>query len=177
MRLAATTILVLLVFLSSPQPYAAQEVIFITRHAEQVQGPDDPPLSEAGQRRAQGLAELLRDAGITAIYVSELQRTRLTAEPLSRMLQVPVRVHPGRETEALIRRLREQHPRDRVLIVGHSNTVPLLLQALGHPETVTINQGEYDNLFLVLPRGEDPPVVVRERLSPSSESRAPGKHE
>lgn len=174
MRLAASGIFVLLLLLA-PCAGATQEVIFITRHAEQVEGGEDPPLAEAGRRRAQALADLLRGSGISVIYTSELQRTRLTAEPLARMLQIPIQVHPGRDTETLIRRVRERHAQDRILIVGHSNTVPELLRALGHAEEIRIDRNEYDNLFVLLPRPEGPPIMVRQRLTPCpTDSSEPG---
>jgi len=50
---------------------AAQSTIFIVRHAEKTGG-DDPELSEAGRARAESLATVLKDAGITAIYNSEV---------------------------------------------------------------------------------------------------------
>ena len=42
----------------------AQQVIFLVRHTEQAPDDDDPALTEAGQRRAQALAQVLKDAGI-----------------------------------------------------------------------------------------------------------------
>ena len=44
---------------------------------------DDPPLTETGQRRAGALVTVLKDAGLTAIYTSEAQRTNQTAAPLA----------------------------------------------------------------------------------------------
>jgi bisphosphoglycerate-dependent phosphoglycerate mutase len=68
----------------------AQQVIFLVRHAETVapRGTDLRPLSEAGQRRAVLLAKLLKDAGINAIYTSDLERTVKTAEPLAESLRI-----------------------------------------------------------------------------------------
>ena len=66
-------------------------------------------------------------------------------------------------TQELVARLRRVHPNDVVLIVGHSNSVPGLLEALGHPEAITIAGEEYDNLFLVVPRSDGPPSLLRLR--------------
>src|SRR5262245_18266172 len=62
----------------------AQQVVFLVRHGEQASGANgDAPLAEAGRRRARELATVLKDAGLTAIYVSDFQRTIQAAEPLA----------------------------------------------------------------------------------------------
>ena len=52
-------------------------------------------------------------------------------------------------TAALIAKVR-QHPNEVVLIVGHSNTLPAIIKALGGP-AVTIKDDEYDSMFVVVP--------------------------
>ena len=92
--------------LAAPCLTDAQHVVFLVRHAEQASGSDDPPLTEAGQRRARALVTVLKDAGLTAIYVSELQRTMQTAEPLAQAFQIEPTHLPRRDIEGLINRLR-----------------------------------------------------------------------
>ena len=70
---------------------------------------------------------------------------------------------PAAQTPDLIARLRALGPHARVLVVGHSDTVPKILGGLGSTEPVTIAPDEYDNLFIVLPRGATAPTVVRLR--------------
>lgn len=144
-------------------PLGAQEVVYVVRHVEQGRG-EDPALTEAGRRRAEALAALLGEAGITAVYATEARRTRETAEPLARALGLEIRRVPREETEALIARMAREEPRGRVLVVGHSQTVPRILAALGHGEEVSIGREEYDHLFLVVRSGEGPPVVLRQRF-------------
>ena len=48
----------------------AQRAVFLVRHADRLNESEDSPLSKAGEARAQLLASLLKDAGITAIYVT-----------------------------------------------------------------------------------------------------------
>jgi broad specificity phosphatase PhoE len=151
--------------LAAPCLAQAQQVVFLVRHGEQASGSDDPPLTEAGQRRAMALAALLKDAGLTAIYVSEAQRTMQTAEPVAQALQLePARV-PARDIDGLLERLRTQQAEGRVLIVSHSLTVPRLLKAFGHPEEVVIQREEYDRLFVIVPQPTGPPLVVTLRYS------------
>jgi hypothetical protein len=51
--------------------------------------------------------------------------------------------------------------RDRILVVGHSNTVPALLRALHVDAAVAIGDNDFDNLFIVIPRKEGRPVLLR----------------
>jgi broad specificity phosphatase PhoE len=147
-----------------PLPGAAQEAVFIIRHAEQVTEGDDPPLEAVGHQRAARLPVVLGNAGISAIYTSESQRTIQTAQPLAKALGIESRIVPRREVEALLGRLRSEHPRDRVLVVSHSLTIPVLLRALGHTAEVTIGRDEYDGVLVVLPRPGTAPVVLRLRF-------------
>lgn len=145
-----------------------ERAIFVLRHAEKQSPSDDRSvlLSEAGRARARRLADLLRDTGVTAIFSTDTERTRATVEPLARALKLEVQLYTPRDEhgqlspQLLIKRL----PADGVvLVVGHSNTVPDLLRALGVTEEIRIGPDEYDNLFLVVPRKEGP-VFLRLRF-------------
>ncbi len=157
--LISTLVLGLLVAVLSAE---AQEAIFLVRHAEQA-GPGwkNPPLTEAGQRRAKALAEVLEDADIDVIFVSKWRRTAQTAEPVAEALNVKVKVHPRNDIVGLMSQLRTEHARDRVLIVSHSRIVPSWLKALGHSEEVEID--EYDNLFVIVPQANGDPLVLHLR--------------
>ncbi len=147
-----------------PLAIEAQQVILLLRHAEQAPDVEEPPLTEVGQRRARVLAEMFKDAGINAIYTNPRLRSIQTAEPLAKTLNVESKVLPVRrdDVEGLIHALRT-HPRDRVLIVTGSLNIPHILKALGHPVDVTIPPFEYDNLFVIFPKSDGPPVVLRLR--------------
>jgi broad specificity phosphatase PhoE len=147
--------------LTVPLVSAAQEAVFIVRHAEQAPDEEDPVLTEAGHQRAVRLPSVLRHAGIRVIYTSETRRTIQTAEPAAKALAVESRIVPRREIDALVARLAAQHAQDRVLIVSHSQTIPVLLRALGHTGEVAIGRDEYDSMFVVIRQSGGPPVVLR----------------
>ena len=152
--------------LVSPHSVSAQEVIYIVRHSDPPSTLnldeilDETPLSESGQQRAKMLAERLKDAGITAVYATQARRTVETAEPLATARGLEIRVHSYEDTDGLVRLLRSENGKDRVLVVGHWSTIPEILKALGYPEEVKIERSAYDNLFVVIPRGEQAPFVL-----------------
>ena len=141
----------LLVSLATAAP-AAQSPLFLVRHAERADAGrggagSDPELSAAGLARADALAVTLKDAGITAIFATEYKRTRQTAEPLAKALGLTVTVVPAKDVAGLVERIGKSS--GPVLVVGHSNTVPDVIKALGVDTPVQIADADYDNLFVV----------------------------
>jgi broad specificity phosphatase PhoE len=106
---------------------------------------------------------VLKDASINVIYTTERRRSIQTAEPISKSLNIESKRLPLRDLDGLIGRLRTQHLNDRVLIVSHSLTFPRLLKALGYPQDITIASKEYDNLFVIIPKSDGSPLVLRLR--------------
>jgi broad specificity phosphatase PhoE len=164
---AIRTLAVFALILACPlSVVGAQEAIFVVRHSDPPpvlnldEITDETPLSESGQNRAKMLAERLRDAGITVIYATQARRTVETAEPLAKILGLKVRIHSYDDTDGLVRLLRSEHGRDRVLVVGHWSTIPPILKALGYPKDVEIERSAYDNLFVLIPQGADTPTVL-----------------
>lgn len=122
--------------------------VFLVRHAEREASGADPSLTEAGRARAESLAALLADAGITAIFSSEYKRTQETAAPLAKQLNLSVTVVPGKDTDALLARLRALTPGGRALIVGHSNTIPELAQRLTGVKVAELSETDFDRLYV-----------------------------
>lgn len=145
----------------------AQQVVILVRHAE-LQGaamaePKRLPLSEVGQARAQRLALMLKDSDIGAIYVTDFVRTNKTGEPLARELNKELTVLPKGDPQQLVERLRQNHGKQTVLLVGHTDTIPGLLKALGLPGDIKIEPQDYGNIFVVIPKGEGVPTLLRMR--------------
>jgi phosphohistidine phosphatase SixA len=104
---------------------------------------------------------MLRDAGVTQIFTSELRRTIATAAPLAAARHLTPQSVPAADAGTLAARITAAGPRDRILVVGHSNTVPALLGALHVDASITIADEDYDNLFIVVPQKEGRPVLLR----------------
>ena len=143
---------VLLAFSFADAALAEEPVIFIVRHAERaaISGrvPSDTGLSATGRERADALASELKDAQIAAIYTSEFQRTKETAAPLAKSLGIRPEVVSADDLRGLLAELKAA--RGNVLVVGHSNTIPQILNGLGVPGRITIAESDYDNLFVVV---------------------------
>src|SRR5437667_11564086 len=85
---------------------SAQPVVVIVRHAEKAaNGGNDPDLSSAGHARAEALARILKDSGITAIFSTEFKRTEETAAPTATATHVTPTVVAAKATAALVARL------------------------------------------------------------------------
>ncbi|MDZ4109151.1 MAG: phosphoglycerate mutase family protein [Brevundimonas sp.] len=144
--------------LATALPATAQTVV-IVRHAEKADASADPALSEAGQTRAQALAVALADAHPSVILTSPLQRTRLTAAPTAEYHStapeaVPLDGGVQAHLAAIVARVEAAPDDATILIVGHSNTVPLIARALGYAEAADMPECEYDRMTTLHLMGE-----------------------
>ena len=76
--------------------------ILVIRHGEtdwnidkRLQGHIDIPLNEAGRRQVAALGEVLADEGIDAVFPSDLQRARATAQAVADAAGLPVGIDAG----------------------------------------------------------------------------------
>jgi len=129
---------------------------YVVRHAEKAAAgtgammTTDPPLTEAGQQRADALRDTLLHAGIKYIYSTNTTRTRFTAEPLrARLGLTTILYNPAQPDSAFIATLKSLHR--SALIVGHSNTVDDIVNKLCGLIKVPsdLSDNEYDNLFVI----------------------------
>lgn len=128
----------------------SSHTLYLVRHGEKATAPaNDPPLTAAGQQRAEALRDSLRDQEIGVIYSTNTLRTRSTAEPLSQAIGVPIKPY-NTDTLWEVARYLTKLRRTNVLVVGHSNTLlPLLDQLPVTHQKKEIPDSDYDNLFVV----------------------------
>jgi phosphohistidine phosphatase SixA len=130
-------------------------------------------LSPQGQQRAECLAHALKDAGIKRIYVSDAKRTQQTAEPLARALGIKPVVVPANDQNTLVRDVFYGNG-GNALVVGHSNTVPLVIQRVQAGTVPPIGENEYDGMYvLTVLEGSSTPVVKLRYCAASPASSAP----
>jgi phosphohistidine phosphatase SixA len=124
--------------------------IFVVRHAEKsAQPPENPALSAAGQARSQELVRILEGANIRAVYATQFARTQQTVQPLATQLGLPVTQIDASDADGLINHIMSNHRGETVLVAGHSNTVPVIIEKLKGGQIPPIADTEYDKLFVV----------------------------
>lgn len=131
---------------ATPEPPWPGLVVVVVRHAEKdtATDSDDPPLTRAGQARAERLARSLAGAPVVATYATAYRRTRATAEPTATASGLPVTTYDARRPAGeLAGQLRGKHAGGTVLVVGHSNTVPALAAALCGCDVSPMDESEY----------------------------------
>ncbi|MEO7457877.1 MAG: histidine phosphatase family protein [Gemmatimonadaceae bacterium] len=145
------------------QGVSGTTTFIVVRHAEKGTEPaNDPPLTAAGIARAEALVDLVKDAGVQAVVSTQFARTKSTVAPAAVRLGLTTQVLDARLTpKATADSLLAQHRGHTVLLVGHSNTVPAIIGALGAPQPADICDAGYDNAYVVTVPTSGAATVVR----------------
>lgn len=135
----------------STAPHTAPPtIIHVVRHAEKAD-PKDPntALSEAGMERARALATVLGEADVQRIYATTYLRTQQTVGPLAQRAGLEVIALAPHATEELVRRITTEDRGKVVVVCGHSNTVPGIVQALSGTAVDPLTEEQFDRLYTV----------------------------
>lgn len=144
-------------------------VVLLVRHAEKAtDDPTDPNLSDTGRQRAQALVNV--SAKVSAIYTTQYKRTQQTAQPLADQLKLTLtKVEITKENSAgyaaaLAKEIRAKHAGRTILVVGHSNTIPPIIEALSGLKVSAFDEAtEFDRLtILILPK-KGPVEIIQAR--------------
>jgi len=149
MRIARLLLVLLLLHSCKSASY------FVVRHAEKettTSMGSDVPLSEVGKERAEALKDQLMHKHIRSIYSTNFLRTRSTAQPLAKALNLSIQIYEPLDT-SLVKLLRNR--KENILIVGHSNTVDNIVNTLIGSKVIPgdLADNEYGDLFVVKRRG------------------------
>jgi phosphohistidine phosphatase SixA len=152
------TVTVLL--LAGLSPLAPAATIILVRHAERNAGmTPDVLLSPRGEERARELARVLKDANIRAVFATEVRRTQQTAEPTAKEFHLQPTVIPAKDVDTLVSRLQALPDDETVLVVGHANTVPLIVERLGGT-VPAMSDTEYDRLVVAATKRPGKPAIL-----------------
>ena len=146
---------------------AQPSTVVLVRHAEKAsQTESDPVLSEAGMQRARDLAAALADARVATVITTQYQRTRLTAAPLvdaskPKTIVVPNTGSLANHIADILAAVMARPSGEVVLVVGHSNTIPAIVAALGGPKMPDLCDSQYAMMFVLEMTGPNPPRLIR----------------
>ena len=125
--------------------------IHLIRHAEKDRSDKenkDPELTEKGKQRAERWAEVFGLSKMDAVYSTNYQRTLQTAAPTAVRNGLEIQTYEPNNLN--IDSIATIHKGERILIVGHSNTTPMLVnRALGEERFEWIEDTVNGNLFVL----------------------------
>jgi phosphohistidine phosphatase SixA len=150
-------------------------IVFALRHADRTSDGDD--LSAAGRQRAELLARMLAETGVSVAYRSDTVRAARTLEPLKQKLGAALTVEEvgfaGQNAAAshitkIVERIQALPPSTVVALVGHSDTVGPILERLGSEPVSEIKHTEFDKLFVLFVGNAGSPTLLKLRYGPAT---------
>ncbi|PRH81837.1 SixA phosphatase family protein [Arenimonas caeni] len=164
-------LLMLVACLATALPAHAHDgiVVVVVRHAEKADDSRDPPLAQAGEARADALAATLAGTKLDLAVSTQFRRTRQTAAPAAAAAGIEVGERPIDAANAatyageLARELRALPPGSTALVVGHSNTVPGIVEALSGQPAAPMPETEYDRYTVVVLDADGTARVITSR--------------
>lgn len=124
----------------------------LVRHAEKEKDVKDPELSEKGKARALELTRLLAPVKFSGYYSTNFRRTKETAEYVAslRYRGQDVKIYDHKNLKGAAKQMKADHPKGVILISGHSNTTPKMINILtGSENWQPLSEFDYDNLYIV----------------------------
>jgi 2,3-bisphosphoglycerate-dependent phosphoglycerate mutase len=145
---------------------AAPKTFILLRHAEREQSLSaDPELSERGQQQAEALAQLLKEQHVSAVYATPYRRTINTAAPLVAQKELNTQFYEPIKAAELLEQLKTNDEKGAVILVGHSNTIPSMVNALmGNKAVSPIAEDDYGTVFIVTLPVTGPASLVTLRI-------------
>ena len=144
--LAAALLVLAAACATTPRIETPHPNYYVTRHLQKAAG-QDPGLTEEGIANAIRLADLLARDPPDAIYVSTTRRAAETAAPLVARLGLTPKTYNPANTAGLIAAVTAEQ--GTVLIVGHSNTVPEIVERLGGARPADLADDAYGDVWHV----------------------------
>lgn len=141
-------------------PVTTKATLIIVRHAEKAGPTGDVPLTEAGHARAAALAHVLRDANISTIFVTDLQRTQQTAAPIAKALKLTPVIVPATDVAGLAAKLAALPAGTTALVVNHNPSVLSLATAFGARNVASMEEDEFDRLMVLTPGADGKSVLL-----------------
>lgn len=132
---------------ASAQHNSAPPDLYIMRHLNTPAGATDPDLTSEGQRSALLLVKWFKRDRPAVIYVSSTKRAQQSAAPLARSLKITPKIYNPADTPALVAAVSAETR--NVLVVGHSNTVPDIIQRLGGQRPAPLVHEDFGDIWKI----------------------------
>ena len=124
---------------------------YLIRHAEKLRidkTERNPKLNEKGILRAEKWKEVLKNINLDKIYSTDYNRTIETANPTSKSQNIDITIYSPSNID--YKNFKEINKGKKVLIVGHSNTIPNFVNGLIEKDFYDqIDDLNNSNLYLV----------------------------
>lgn len=138
------------------------QTFYVVRHAEKDGNTDDAGLTGAGIERAVALEKYLADKKLDTVFTSNIRRTILTGLSVALpqgLPQIPLKQETQTELDNFIARLKKIRGTKCILVVGHTNTVPAIVQALSGRPVPAIPETVYNNMYIITIKGKENTLV------------------
>lgn len=149
-------ILVFVLLLTCAISYSQTSTYILVRHAEkdttQVGSTlmtANPNLNAQGIKRSKKLVKALKAFTIDSIYSTNFNRTIATVTPISQKRNLAIQFYNHKQLKEFANQLKK-YDNKTILIVGHSNSTPALVNFLIDKETYkALDESIYNKIFIV----------------------------
>jgi phosphohistidine phosphatase SixA len=137
--------------------FAQTSTYILLRHAEKdtatarsTMMTADPPLSKQGEQRAQNLLNVLAAYQPDVIYATNYTRTKNTAIPLAKKFNKEIQLYDPKGLSSFAEQLLQIQGKT-IVVVGHSNTTPVLVNLLlkENGKYPNLDDSDYSHLWVV----------------------------
>ena len=138
--------------------YTDQETftIYLIRHSEKdlvSENPSDPPLTKCGIKRTDYLRSFFEDIDIESVYSTNYIRTKNTAMPIASLKKTRIQYYESDYPKVFSEFLLDS--KQNSLVVGHSNTIPILAGLLSEEDIAPIDEKTYNRIYkIVISKGK-----------------------
>lgn len=156
MKNALISFFCLLIYFNTTAQELPVSKIILVRHAEKAtDDARDPSLSEKGKQRATLLASLLKDVPVDAFYATPYKRTIETLSVLAEANKKEILKYNPMDKNGITALI--QANRGKTLVIaGHSNTVPPMVNSLiGKNEYPLMDDSDYGKIWILVFKGEE----------------------
>jgi len=163
----STFILALLLFLPSAYLTAQNNqedfTIYLIRHSEKDLLSDnqiDPPLTKCGAKRSVFLRDFFKEITVDKIYSTNYLRTKNTAKPIALSKNLDIKYYDPSDLKSFSELL--INSKQNILVVGHSNTTPVLAGLLDGEEKAPFDESIYNRIYKISFNGDETKLFMIE---------------